>query len=163
MQQMRFAPVVILVASVAVVGTALLSQYVGGLYPCELCLYERWPYYTAIVVTALALLIGKARLATMVVALSVLIFAAGSALAFYHVGVEQRWIQGPTACTGDLGQTSSPEALLQALQGREPVQCDVVQWSFHGITLAGLNLAISLSLMGYALWAVTRPRRSKWR
>lgn len=150
-------------ASIAVVGTALLSQYVGGLQLCELCLYERWPYYTAIVVTVLALLSGNARLMTMALALSALIFAAGSALAFYHVGVEQHWIQGPTACTGDLGQTSSPEALLQALEGREPVQCDVVQWSFHGFTLAGLNLTVSLALAGFALWVLTRPRRSKWR
>jgi disulfide bond formation protein DsbB len=41
MTDARLAPLVILVASAAVVGGALLLQYVGGLQPCELCLYQR--------------------------------------------------------------------------------------------------------------------------
>ena len=31
---------------------------------------------------------------------SPLVFAVGAALAFYHVGVEQHWFAGPSACTG---------------------------------------------------------------
>jgi disulfide bond formation protein DsbB len=157
MQANRLAPMLILLASIAVLGTALLSQYVGGLQPCELCLYERWPYYAILVVMLLATLSRATKLIRIALALSVLIFLCSSVLAAYHVGVEQHWIEGPTACTGDL-PASSPEALLQALEGRQPVQCDVVQWSFHGISLAGLNLVVSLALAAFALWALTRPR-----
>lgn len=157
----RRAPTLLLLASVAVLGTALLSQYVGGLAPCELCLYERWPYYATVVVMLLVALSGKgARPALM---LAVLIFLGSSALAAYHVGVEQHWIAGPTACTGDLGNASSPDALLAQLQGRQPVQCDVVQWSFHGVSLAGLNLAVSLALMAFSLWAARQLRAERGR
>jgi disulfide bond formation protein DsbB len=152
----RLAPMLILLASAAVLGTALLSQYVGGLQPCELCLYERWPYDAVLVVMLLAILSRATRIIRAALVLAALIFLGSSALAAYHVGVEQHWIEGPTACTGDLGDTSSPDALLQALQGRQPVQCDVVQWSFHGISLAGLNLAVSLALVAFSLWALTR-------
>ena len=155
----RRAPALLLLASIAVLGTALLSQYVGGLAPCELCLYERWPYYATVVVMLLVSLSGKAARPALM--LSVLIFLGSSALAAYHVGVEQHWIAGPTACTGDIGNASSPDALLQALQGRQPVQCDVVQWSFHGVSLAGLNLAVSLALMAFSLWAVTQLRAER--
>jgi len=153
----RVALTIILLISLAVLGTALLSQYVGGLQPCELCLYERWPYYAILVVMVLALLARGTFVRRAALTLSALIFLGSSALAAYHVAVEQHWIEGPTACTGDLGNASSPDALLQALQGRQPVQCDVVQWSFHGISLAGLNLAVSLVLTVFSLWALSPP------
>jgi disulfide bond formation protein DsbB len=27
---------------------ALGSQYLGGLYPCEMCHWQRWPHYAAV-------------------------------------------------------------------------------------------------------------------
>jgi len=88
-----------------------------------------------------------------------LIFAASIVLSAYHVGVEQHWIAGPTACTGGLGQANSPEELMKLLQAKEAVQCDVVQWSFHGISLAGLNLIASLALFAFAFTAARQGRR----
>src|SRR3982750_2917589 len=105
----------LLVASAAIVGGALLSQYVGGLQPCELCLYERWPYYAAIVATAVALLSGGDQAMRVVIVLCALLFAASSVLAFYHVGVEQHWFAGPSACTGSVTGASSIEALKAQL------------------------------------------------
>src|ERR1700681_4034168 len=102
---------VLLAASAAIVGGALLSQYVGGLEPCELCLYQRWPYYAAIVATGVALLSGGDRAMGAVIALCVLLFVASTVLAFYHVGVEHHWFAGPSACTGSITGASSVEAL----------------------------------------------------
>jgi len=106
----------------------------------------------------LAMLSRNTGIARAALALSSLIFLGSSVLAAYHGGVEQHWIAGPTACTGDIGNASSPDALLQALQGRQPVQCDVVQWSFHGLSLAGLNFAVSLALLAFSLWAAMQSR-----
>src|SRR5689334_25339262 len=91
---------VVLAASIAVAGGALLFQYVGGLQPCELCLYERWPYYAMIVLSALALAARRPAASAWVTGIAALAFLAGAGLAFYHVGVEQHWFDGPTACTG---------------------------------------------------------------
>jgi len=157
MSRARPAPWLLLFASIAVLGTALLSQFVGGLQPCELCLYERWPYDAVILLAILALLLRNSRIDRLVLMAAALAFAAGAVLSFYHVGVEQHWFAGPSACTGDL-KADSPEALLKALQGRDTVQCDVVQWSFHGVSLAGLNFAVSLALAAYALWALGRTQ-----
>src|SRR5712675_367207 len=92
----RLAPLILL-ASAAVVGAALLSQYVGGLQPCELCLYQRWPYYGVVGVTLAAAIAGNRPLTIAVMAASALAFLTGTGLAFYHVGVEQHWFAGPTA------------------------------------------------------------------
>ncbi len=150
----RAASLAIGLAAAVVVGIALLTQYVGGLQPCELCLYERWPYYAAIPVALLAWLMPRRVL----LALLALIFIAGSVLAFYHVGVEQHWFAGPSACTGGPAGANSIEALQRMLESRQPVSCDAPQWSFMGITLAGLNFIASVLLALFALWSWRRAR-----
>lgn len=147
MRPPRFPFRLIMIACAAVVGAALGSQFIGKLQPCELCLYERWPYYAAVVIAALGFSIHEHR-GPRVIAMwtLLLLFAASTVLAAYHVGVEQHWIAGPSACTGGTNGAASPEQLLAMLQHRQPVQCDVVQWSFHGVSLAGLNLIASLVL-----------------
>jgi disulfide bond formation protein DsbB len=153
----RLALAILLAGSVAVIGGALFSQYVGGLVPCELCLMERWPYYIGIPLTLAALAAGGRRgLVISGVALVLLLFLASSALAFYHVGVEQHWFQGPTACTGAGSAAHSVEALKAQLFAQQPVRCDEVQWSLFGVSLAGWNLAASLALSALALFAWRR-------
>ena len=86
----RMAPLLILLASAALVGGALLFQYVGGLQPCELCLYQRWPYYAAIVLSLAALAAGRRPATLGLLVACALLFLAGAGVAFYHVGIEQR-------------------------------------------------------------------------
>jgi disulfide bond formation protein DsbB len=150
MRSPRFPFMLFLIASAAIVGTALGSQYLGGLSPCELCLLERWPYYLAIIVAAFGFAArGHSAPRYFAMWLIVLLFVASTGLAAYHVAIEQHWIAGPTACTGGIGLASSPDQLLKMLEARQPVQCDVVQWSIFGVSLAGLNLVASLLLLGY--------------
>ena len=152
----RFPFGLIFLASAAIVGTALATQYVGGLQPCELCLYERWPYYAAIVIALLGIGIRQGWYRQPAMWVIVLLFAASAGLGAYHIAVEQHWIAGPSACTGGVGGASSPDQLLQMLQSRQPVQCDVPQWSFHGLTLAGLNLIASVILLVFSFIAARR-------
>ncbi|MGH6979703.1 MAG: disulfide bond formation protein B [Stellaceae bacterium] len=152
----RIAPFVVLVLSAAIVGVALLSQYWGRLVPCELCLYERWPYYAVIALTALALLVGRRGTSRAALALAALIFVVGAVLAFYHVGVEQHWFTGPSACTAAPLGSGSVADLRKQLLATPVVRCDEVQWSFAGVSLAGLNLLGSV-LMAVVSWrAMTR-------
>ncbi len=140
-----------------VVAGALLFQFVGGLAPCELCLYERWPYYAAIPLAAAMTMPqtarGDARGAAM---LLLLLFIASSVLAFYHVGVEQHWFAGPTACTGTGPVAKTIEELQAQLMGTQPVRCDEPQFSLFGVTLAGANLLASVAMAGLALLAWRR-------
>jgi disulfide bond formation protein DsbB len=155
----RLLVALVLLASAAIVGSALLSQYVGGLQPCELCLYERWPYYAAIVATAVGLLSGGDRAMRAIIVLCALLFAASTALAFYHVGVEQHWFAGPSACTGSITGATSIEALKAQLLARQPVSCDAPSWTFLGVSLAGLNLVASALLTIACAATFRRDRR----
>ncbi len=153
----RFLTLLLLLASGAVVGTALLFEYAGGLAPCELCLYERWPYYATVVLAGLGLASGSRGAMKGFIGLAAIIFLAGAGLSFYHVGVEQHWFQGPTACTGGGGGAATLEALKAQLLNRQPVSCDEPAWKLFGtISLAGLNFLASLLL---ALFCIAGLRR----
>jgi disulfide bond formation protein DsbB len=143
----RIALTLVLAGAACVLGGALLFQYAGGLAPCELCLYERWPYYASLPL-ALALAAPHTTRADAQVgaALLLALFLGSSVLAFYHVGVEQHWFQGPTACTGAGGGAATIEELRRLLMNQQPVRCDAPQWSLFGVSLAGYNFLASLAL-----------------
>jgi len=153
----RTAPFIVLVLSVAVVGAALLSQYGGGLVPCELCLYQRWPYYAVIALMALTLGIGRRSFSRAALGLAAAIFVASAVLAFYHVGVEQHWFAGPTACTGDPLAGGSLEEIRKRLSETPVVRCDVPQWTVMGIDPLPIgNLVVSLILFVVSWRLATR-------
>jgi disulfide bond formation protein DsbB len=156
----RRFPVFVLFASAAVLGSALLSQYWGGLAPCELCLLQRWPWAAAIVISLIAIIAGNRAVLPWVALLLAAVFAVGSALAFYHVGVEKHWFAGPNACTGAATAADTVEALKARILGQMPVRCDEPAWSLWGISLAGWNLLASLvmgSLSFVVFWRLRRP------
>ena len=148
----------VLVASSGALGTALLSQYVGGLQPCVLCLYQRVPYVLIIILSVLALLLmivrGSPRSALMrgVLAVCAAIFLAGAGIAAFHVGVEQGWWAGTDACTSADLNSMTPAQLREHLLQAPIVRCDEVAWSLFGVSMAGYNFLASLALSGSSLW-----------
>lgn len=145
----------VLLASVVVLGTAFLSQYWGGLAPCELCLLQRWPWAAAIVVALVALIVGSRGALPWVALLFAVIFGVGVLFAFYHVGVEQHWFAGPSACTAS-SSARTLEEMKRQIRGTAPVLCDRVQWSLFGVSLAGWNLLASLIMAATCLVVAVR-------
>jgi disulfide bond formation protein DsbB len=154
----RAFPIFVLAASAVVLGGALLSQYWGGLAPCELCLKERWPWTAAIAISFVATTTGSRRGLPRVALMLVLVFAASSALAFYHVGVEQHWFAGPSACSAPAGIPTTLEGLRGQLLQQQPVRCDKPAWVLFGISLAGWNLVASAAMTGICLLMLLQLR-----
>ena len=155
----RFFAGFVLLASAVVLGSALASQYWGGLAPCELCLMQRWPWMAAIVIALVALLAGSRPSLPWVALVLTIVFASGVAVAFYHVGVEQKWFAGPSACTSSSGGAMTLEEMKRQILGTAPVLCDKVQWSLFGVSLAGWNLLASLLMTVLCAVAFTASRR----
>ncbi|HWB52190.1 MAG TPA: disulfide bond formation protein B [Stellaceae bacterium] len=157
----RFAGAV-LAASAAVLGAALLSQYWGGLTPCELCLLERAPWWVAIGIAVATLLFARQLALPSGAMLLALVFLASTALGFYHVGVEQHWFAGPAACTASGAPAASVDALRAQLHGKQAVMCDEVQWSLFGVSLAGWNMIASAVMAAACIEAARRSRRVRF-
>jgi len=151
----------VLVASAIVLGTALLSEYWGGLAPCELCLLQRLPWAAAIVISLIVLLVGERAPLSWVALVFAILFTISVVLAFYHVGVEQHWFAGPTACTAPASGAMTLEQMKQQILGTAPVLCDRPAWTLFGISMAGWNLLASLIMTGCCLTALLHGARRR--
>ena len=141
------ARLIALLLPAGLLGGALGSQYLGGLHPCEMCYWQRWPHGAAIVLPALAFTAPAATSRSrMLVLLAAAAIAVSGAIGVYHAGVEAGLFQGFTTCT-----TSGPMS-LDDLMKVPLVRCDQVQWSLLGISMAGWNAILSLG--GAALIAM---------
>ncbi len=139
--------------SAALLLGAFAFQHIGGLAPCELCLWQRWPHAAAILTGGMALAL-PGRLLPLLGALATL---ATAGLGLYHTGVEQHWWSGPGTCSGSVSADISAGDLLTQILDAPLVRCDEVAWSMAGLSMASWNGVLSLALA--ALWLTTAARR----
>jgi disulfide bond formation protein DsbB len=126
-------------ASAAILFGALGLQYLAGLPPCPLCIWQRWPYVALIVLGG----VGWRAWPRAMLGLATLVLLVGAGLAAYHVGIEEGWWALPASCVAG-GDAESIEDLKRLL-AEAPPACDQVSFIL-GLTLAGWNLVASLLL-----------------
>lgn len=139
--------------SAALLAGAFAFQYLGGLAPCKLCLWARWPHGAAILIGMLALFLPGPVLPV----LGALAAAATMGVGIYHTGVEQRWWEGPTTCTSGSIEGLDPAALLDQILAAPIVRCDEIAWSLWGISMASWNAILSAGLV--VIWLLAARRR----
>jgi len=130
--------------SAALLAGAYYFQYVGGMRPCELCLWQRYPHMVAGAFGLLALVsLGVPRLAMVFTLISIMALFITSGLGAFHLGVEEHLWQGPRTCTGVIPSGLSPEQLKKLLLNTQMVRCDVPAWQMWNISMAGWNAILS--------------------
>ena len=144
---------------VALLAGAWGSQLFGGLYPCEMCHWQRWPHYAALVPAFLAFFVPQRSIRGSLVILAALLIAVSGAIGVAHAGVEYGWWQGFTACTSTVSFTGGSAAdRLNAILKAPVIRCDVAQWTLGGISLAGFNAIFSLSVAAAILVLMRKAR-----
>ena len=156
------AALAITAIAAATLAGAWYFQLVLDIRPCPLCLEQRYAYYLALPLGALVALAAAkdAPRAVLSAGLVILALAAlgNAALGTYHAGVEWKFWQGPTDCTGPIGNLGSAGDLLARLDTVKVIRCDEVQWRFLGLSLAGYNVLISLLMAAIATWGIVSKR-----
>jgi len=142
----------------ALVLGALGFQYLDGLPPCEMCMWQRYPHIAAAVIGLGGGLVVRSgvidsRLGRPLAVVTTLLVALSGAVAVYHAGVEWHWWKGPGACTGSA--FSGPLDL-----NAKVVMCDVAAWRLFGLSLAGYNALISLGAAAIAATLLARAKTS---
>ena len=129
---------------------AFLFEYVGGMAPCSLCIWQRWAHVGVIGAALLGLLMLPNRNGLLLVATAAL---ASFGIAGYHAGVEWALWDGPAGCTANLGTGASSAELVDMLLATPVVRCDDVPWSLFGLSMAGWNSLLSLDITAVAMLA----------
>ena len=147
-----------LLLPLGLLGGALGSQYIGGLAPCEMCYWQRWPHAAAILFAAGAFTAPAAaqrsRILTLLAAFAI---AVSGAIGAYHAGVELGIFEGFTTCTSTV-RAASTEELLKQIMKVPLVRCDQVQWAFLGVSMAGWNAILSLGGAALIAWLTLTGR-----
>jgi len=138
------APLAILGFSVAALANAYTAQYVFGLEPCILCLYQRVPFVVAGALGILGLKTKPGPGLAWVVGLAGAVFLTGAGIAVYHVGVEQHW--WVSSCTGTLETGLSMKDFRTSLLVKSMKPCDEDIWTIFGLSVATINIAFSGAL-----------------
>ena len=134
----------ILLFSTLAILAAYFIQYVLGHQPCNLCLIERIPYIFSIIIILICLFIKKFEKITLII-LSLIFFVA-ALVSFYHFGIEQGFIKESLVCNLNSSDNElSKEALLNQLK-KMPANCKDVTFKIFGLSLATLNIFISIIL-----------------
>jgi disulfide bond formation protein DsbB len=154
-------------AIIAVVGVLTMAavyyvQYVMLLAPCPLCLEQRMAFYVCIPLAAL-LWVGASHGASKKVLVLGFVVIAGfmlwnTGLSTYHAGVEWKWWQGPTDCSGNIDKIGTVGNMLNQLQRISLVRCDEAAIRILGISLSGYDALVSLFLAVVAAWGA----KSAW-
>jgi disulfide bond formation protein DsbB len=142
----------------ATLAASLGFQHLGGLAPCDLCLWQRHAHAAALALGLAAPVAGRwAALA------AALVLIGGATVAGYQVGLEQDWWEGFTACSAPISLDLSPEAMIERLRAAPIVRCDAVRWSLFGVSMAGWNVPLSVGLAGLFGAAYSSSSASQYR
>lgn len=148
---MPLAAKILLAVNLGALLFALTMQFGFGIKPCVLCLWQRLPYGSVAVVSLLAFMWKPYRRQTgVLLGLCAALYLAGMGLAFFHTGVERHWWAGTSGCAIQPLQGVTPDDLRQALLQTVSPRCDEIPWTIFGLSMANLNIAMSLALAFFA-------------
>ncbi len=137
----RLARLTAFAVPAALLAGAYIGQYGFGLYPCEMCWWQRYAHFAALGLAALALVQPAATRALTALAGAAIVVAG--LIGAYHAGVEYHWWEGFTTCTAAPAASGGADP-LQSIMSAPLIRCDQVQWQLFGISLAGFNFLISV-------------------
>lgn len=150
-----------LLVPAALLAGAYGFEHLGGLFPCEMCWWQRWAHMAA-VGFALIAVAGGSRLpdrGRSFVWLAGLAVLTSGLIGGYHAGVEADIFEGFTQCTA-IEAGGSADDILKRIMDAPLVRCDEVPWSLFGISMAGWNAILSLASALVILWLSLRRSRT---
>ena len=139
------------IGALALILGALGFQYLGGVAPCEMCHWQRWPHIAAVIIGILGVALARDKARTLAWTVIALVLISGL-IGLYQSGMQWGFLPGPSACSGHrfvMGTNMVPE-----------VQCDVVTWSLFGLSLATYNAIFSFLIAGLGSLVLLKDRHA---
>ena len=154
--QVRLARQIALGVPALLIAGAYISQYGFDLYPCEMCWWQRYPHFAAILLALLSYILVPKRLWISLAAGGIL---TSGLIGGFHAGVEYGWWEGITGCSGALVREPGTSA-LDAITSAPLIRCDRAPWHFLGVSLAGWNFIVS-GIAGLAVFVLLAKGRTR--
>lgn len=152
-QSYRTPALLALLVPLALLIGAFSFEYIGGLFPCEMCWWQRIAHMVALPPALVALCtLSQPRYARPLILLAAIAIAVSGGIGLYHAGVEQHWWQGITACAAMPATGGTSAQILAEVMAMPLIRCDTIPWSLLGVSMAGWNAILSLFSAGVITW-----------
>ena len=135
---------ILFILSILILGSALIIEYIFGYQPCNLCKIERIPYLLSIIILITNYLFKGNQ--TFYAVLLILIFLFSIIISFYHLGIEQGFINESTVCKTKSFNLLTKEDILNSLKELN-ISCKNVALKILGLSLTTYNMLISLLML----------------
>jgi len=137
--------IVLLISSIAII-SALIAQYLFNILPCQMCLYQRYPYYFIILFSIIYIITKKIPLA-LYYWINSFALAIGLFFSVWHIGIEQKILPGLSGCSSIVNNSQSLTDLKEHILNQNIITCDEITWSFMGLSAATLNSLLLIFLL----------------
>jgi disulfide bond formation protein DsbB len=150
LQNHRIFFFLIFLYSLAIIGTVFFFQYGLKLPPCELCRYERWPYFALLIISLLGCFVHTFK--RTISFLIIILFLISGGIGFFHVGVENHWINYNSTCVSVIKENSaSLEEFKEKLFQKDLISCDVIKYKLFGLSFAAWNFISSVIMFIFSI------------
>ena len=144
--------------SLVVISGAYIIEFFYNFPPCELCIYQRIPYFFVLSICIVSFFMKYKNIYTYLI---FFFFFASFLIAFFHSLVERGIIEYSSSCTSSVSNFESIEDLRMHLDSVSLTKCDEILFSVMGFSLANINTMVSLSLVLFNIYFVWRLNDSK--
>ena len=124
--------------SITAIGSALIAEYHFFLEPCKMCLKQREPYYAIILLFLLFIILRWQKSIWFFIFVQILVIY-GLFYSLWHVGIENKFLPGPSGCSGGLELTNNASSLKDQIMSKAVVNCEDIIWSMFGLSAATIN------------------------
>ena len=137
----RYWAIIAFLLSIFAISSALTAEYIFDIFPCKMCLNQRYSYYFIISIFTLFYFFKKTSSIWLYI-LTELAVLYGLFYAVWHIGIESNLLTGPSSCSGRLKEVSAIDNLKEQILNQAIVSCNEVTWSILGLSAAKLNFLL---------------------
>ena len=134
----------------------LISAYILELFfnhpPCNLCEYQRVPYFLLLLISLVSVKIKKIQLKFV----ALVCFLSSLIISGFHSLVERKLVEFDIGCTSTGSDIDNIEDLRNFLEQTPLIKCDEISFSIFGLSLANLNFLISALLIMISYYILTK-------
>ena len=156
MTRLQRAQRLALIVPAGLLAGAYISQFGFGLYPCEMCWWQRYPHFAALALALAALWLPPRRALVCLAGIAILL---SGLIGGFHAGVEYGWWEGITGCASAVQATGG--SALDNILAAPLVRCDAAPWTLLGISLAGFNFLFSTAAGLAIVWLSATSRQTR--
>ena len=131
------------IVSFTILTSAYVLEHFFNHPPCNLCEYQRVPYFLLLLISLLSMQIKKNWLKFF----SLICLITSFAISGFHSLVERKLVEFDIGCTSTGSDIDNIEDLRNFLEKTPLIKCDEISFAIFGMSLANLNFIISTLLI----------------